>query len=146
MQSAKSLTTRTRWKTLTANWPMYWGEGVGNQAAFPYSIFYFPILKIIIITLIGAQLLYNVVLVSALHQRESIYLFGCTGSSLQCAGFLVVAWRLLVAACGGLLPWAGIEPRHPALGAQSLSHWITREIRFPMFWSTHNRWFWVILT
>ena len=91
MQSAKSLTTRTRWKTLTANWPMYWGEGVGNQAAFPYSIFYFPILKIIIITLIGTQLLYNVVLVSALHQRESIYLFGCTGSSLQCAGFLVVA-------------------------------------------------------
>ena len=75
MQSSKSLITRTRWKTLTANWTMCWGEGVGNQAAFPYSIFYFPILKIII-TLIGAQLLYNAVLVSALHQRESIYFFG----------------------------------------------------------------------
>ena len=77
MQSAKSLITGTRWKTLRANWTMCWGEGVGNQAAFPYSIFHFPTFKIFIITLIGAQLLYNVVLVSALHQCESIYFFGC---------------------------------------------------------------------
>ena len=25
-------------------------------------------------------------------------------------------------------PWSGIEPRPPALGAQSLSHWTTREV------------------
>ena len=27
-----------------------------------------------------------------------------------------------------LVPWPGIEPRPPALGARSLSHWITRDI------------------
>ena len=27
-----------------------------------------------------------------------------------------------------LVPWLGIEPRPPTLGAQSLSHWITREV------------------
>ena len=26
-----------------------------------------------------------------------------------------------------LVPWSGIEPRYPALGAQSLSNWTTRE-------------------
>ena len=31
-----------------------------------------------------------------------------------------------------LVPWLGIEPRPPALGAQSLSHWTTREI--PSLW------------
>ena len=32
--------------------------------------------------------------------------------------------------CGiwDLVPWAGIEPRPPALGMQSLSHWTTREV------------------
>ena len=29
-----------------------------------------------------------------------------------------------------LFPWAGIKPRAPALGAQSLSHWTTREVPF----------------
>ena len=27
-----------------------------------------------------------------------------------------------------LVPWSGIKPRPPALGTQSLSHWITREV------------------
>ena len=27
-----------------------------------------------------------------------------------------------------LIPWPGFEPKAPALGAQSLSHWITREV------------------
>ena len=27
-----------------------------------------------------------------------------------------------------LVPWPGIKPRAPALGAQSLSHWTTREV------------------
>ena len=44
-----------------------------------------------------------------------------------------MSW-VLVAACGifhfdmwDLVPWLGIEPRSPALGAQSLSPWTTRE-------------------
>ena len=43
--------------------------------------------------------------------------------------FLVAACGLLVAACmWDLVPWPGIEPRPPALGAWSLTHWTTREI------------------
>ena len=42
---------------------------------------------------------------------------------------LVVACRLLVAACmWDLVPRPEIEPRPPALGAWSLSHWTTREV------------------
>ena len=44
-------------------------------------------------------------------------------------------WDLLVAACGifscgmgNLVPWPGVEPGPPALGAWSLSHWTTREV------------------
>ena len=49
-------------------------------------------------------------------------------SSLWRVGSLVASWELLVAACGNLVPWPGIEPRSPALGAWSLSHWTTREV------------------
>ena len=31
-----------------------------------------------------------------------------------------------------LVPWPGTEPRPPALGAQSVNHWTTREV--PQFW------------
>ena len=48
---------------------------------------------------------------------------------------LIVAHRIFVAACGtfswgmwDLVLWPGIEPRPPALGAQSLSHWTAREV------------------
>ena len=37
-----------------------------------------------------------------------VYLFGCD------------MWDLV--------PWPGIEPGSPALGAQSLSHWTTRQV------------------
>ena len=44
-------------------------------------------------------------------------------------GSLVVACELLVAACmWDLVPWPGIEPGPPALGAQSLTHCATREV------------------
>ena len=33
-----------------------------------------------------------------------------------------------------LVPWAGIEPRPPALGARSLSHWTTREVTALELW------------
>ena len=35
--------------------------------------------------------------------------------------------NFLVAECKLLVPWPGVKPRPPALGAQSLSHWTTRE-------------------
>ena len=48
--------------------------------------------------------------------------------------FIWLCW-VLVAACGifsccmwDLIPWPGIEPRPPTLGARSLSHWTTREV------------------
>ena len=46
-----------------------------------------------------------------------------------------VGWLSSVAACGifgcsiwNLVPCPGVEPRPPALGAWSLSHWTTREV------------------
>ena len=35
-----------------------------------------------------------------------------------------------------LVPWSGIEPRFPALRAQSLSHWTTREVPWGVFIET----------
>ena len=48
-------------------------------------------------------------------------------SSLGHAGYLVGARSL---SCGmwDPVPWPGIEPRPHALGAQSISHWTTREV------------------
>ena len=49
-------------------------------------------------------------------------------------GSLVVTCELLVVACmWDLVPWPGIEPGPPALGAQSLNHWATREVLPPLF-------------
>ena len=45
--------------------------------------------------------------------KKYIYLLGCTRSLLQHTN---------------LVPWLGIEPRLPALGVWSLSHWTTREV------------------
>ena len=41
-----------------------------------------------------------------------------------------LSWGMRTLSCGmwDLVPWPGIEPRHPALGAWSLSHWTTREV------------------
>ena len=52
--------------------------------------------------------------------------------------FIWLHW-VLVAACNlqcsmrDLVPWPGIEPRPPALGAQSLCHWTTREVPRQLF-------------
>ena len=40
---------------------------------------------------------------------------------------LVAAWNLFGFDMWGLVPWPGIEPEPPALGAQSLSHWTSRK-------------------
>ena len=42
-------------------------------------------------------------------------------------GILVVACELSFS-MWDLVPWPGVEPRVPALGAQSLSHWTSREV------------------
>ena len=39
-----------------------------------------------------------------------------------------VACRIFSCDTWALVPWLGIEPWPPALGAQSLSHWTTREV------------------
>ena len=60
-----------------------------------------------------------------------IYLFILAALGLSCGmqDLSVVACRLWVAACVlGLVPWPGIEPWPPAWGAQSLTHWTTREV------------------
>ena len=49
-----------------------------------------------------------------------IYLFGCSGICLWHSGSLV-------GACGISCLWQGIEPRPPAWGTQSPSHWTTRK-------------------
>ena len=69
-------------------------------------------------------------------------MFGCTNFSLQdgprtfdlCYSiwhfsfFLVAACRIFSCSMWDLAPWLGIEPRPPALGVQSLSHWTIREV------------------
>ena len=40
-------------------------------------------------------------------------------------GFSCCMWHLV--------PWPGIEPRPPALGAQNLRHWTTREVLITVF-------------
>ena len=37
-------------------------------------------------------------------------------------------WEACSVACRMLIPWPGIEPRLPAVEAQSPNHWITREL------------------
>ena len=56
-------------------------------------------------------------------------LFGCAGSSLQHTRFsvFVAAHGVFSRGMWDLVPWPGVEPRPPELGAWSLSHWTTRE-------------------
>ena len=50
-----------------------------------------------------------------------VYLFILAGPGLSCG-----TWDLL--------PWPGMEPRPPALGAQSLIHWTSREVPWLSFY------------
>ena len=51
--------------------------------------------------------------------------------------FIFTFWHV---ACGILVPWPGIEPMPPALGAQNLNHWTTREVQHYFFFL--NSLFW----
>ena len=44
---------------------------------------------------------------------------------------LVAAYKIFSCGMWGLIPWPGIEPRCPVLGAWSVSHWTTREVPPP---------------
>ena len=67
-----------------------------------------------------------------------------TPFSLMAIFFFKFIWqcRILVSALGifscsmwDLVPWLGIKPSHPALGAQSLSHWTIREVPGDLLYS-----------
>ena len=69
----------------------------------------------------------------------------CGTQDLRCGmqTSLVAKCRFLAAAClGDLVPRPGMEPRPPALGAWSLTHWATREVpkhflfakKFQLYW------------
>ena len=47
--------------------------------------------------------------------------------------FLVAASRIFSCGMWDLVPWLGIEPGPPALGAWSLNHWTTREVPALLF-------------
>ena len=84
--------------------------------------------------------LFNVVILDLQHHLLKV----CFGTEFDCLNsyFKKCIWLhyMLVEALGifswgiwtlsymwALVPWPGMEPRPPALGAQSLSHWTTRE-------------------
>ena len=50
------------------------------------------------------------------------YLFVCL------CQVLVVAWGILTVTCGILVPWPGIKPGSPVLGAQSPNHCSSRQV------------------
>ena len=61
-------------------------------------------------------------------------------SLLQHSASLVAACEVFscdmqILSCGmwDLVPWPGIKPRTPAMGAESLSHWTTREVPLPIY-------------
>ena len=57
----------------------------------------------------------------------NIYL-ASLGLNCSMQGLLVVEGELLIAVCGDLVPWPGINPWPFVLGACSIGHWTTREV------------------
>ena len=57
------------------------------------------------------------------HQRSPYIFFFFFPKFL----FIWLHW-VLIATCGILVPWPGIEPRSPAWEAMNLSHWAAREV------------------
>ena len=77
-----------------------------------------------------------------------IYLFGCVRSQMQHSRSLIFVGVCGIFSCsrGDLVPWPGIKPRPPALEAQNLNHWNTREVltrddfeRYIYFLVRHNQ-------
>ena len=69
--------------------------------------------------------------------KNFIYLFGYAESEWQLAGSSIFVAARGIFSCGmqtlsygtyDLIPWSGMEPGSPTLGAWSLSHWTPREV------------------
>ena len=63
-------------------------------------------------------------------------MFYLTGPGLSCSlQVLIFSCSMRTLSCGmwDLVPWPGIKPGPPALGAWSLTHWTTREVHRCMF-------------
>ena len=84
---------------------------VGSSLVFCFSLFGF--LKIFIYLFILATL----------DLSYSTWDHRCSMKTLSCC-----MWTLVVACMWDLVTRPGIEPRPPALGARSLTHWTTREV------------------
>ena len=70
--------------------------------------------------------LHRVSLLAPFFQQHYIFFsFGCPGFSCSTWVFSCSMWDLV--------PWPRIKPKPPALGAQRLSHWTTREVLALLF-------------
>ena len=79
-----------------------------------------------------------------INTLQFVYPLSFLKNSFYLSNEFIWLYQVLVEAYGILVPWPGIEPRPPALGAWSLSHWITRRVPihyllmdfwpFPRFW------------
>ena len=65
-----------------------------------------------------------------------IYLFGHSRALVMVCGIFSCSIRTLSCGLWDLAPWPGMEPRAPVLGAQSLSHWTTKEVLEGRFLTT----------
>ena len=63
---------------------------------------------------------------------KNIYLFWLCWVVVSACGIFLLRCSIWTCSCGmwDLVPWPGIEPKPPVLGAWSLSHWTTRD--FPV--------------
>ena len=59
--------------------------------------------------------------------KKYLFIWLCHVLVVAC-GICTCGKRTLSCRMWGLVPWLGIEPEPPALGAWSLSHWTTREV------------------
>ena len=55
---------------------------------------------------------------------------------VEAHGIFVAPHRIFSCSMWDLVPWPGIECGAPALGARTLSHWTTREVRGQVNWSS----------
>ena len=94
--------------TLHIRWPKYWNFSFSISPSNQYSG----------LISLQSKRLSRVVLNTTVQKILKIFIY------LAVLGLSCSMWYLI--------PWPGMEPKPPALGAQSLSYWTTREV--PDFW------------
>ena len=93
---------------LHIRWPKYWNFSFSISPSNQYSG----------LISLQSKRLSRVVLNTTVQKILKIFIY------LAVLGLSCSMWDLV--------PWPGMEPKPPALGAQSLSYWTTREV--PDFW------------